>query len=118
MTEIQNYINVNKDNLLSAVSEREKAGFRLAAISAVTSDSGYEILYSLARDNNLEHLRIEIVRGEDLPSVEQHYPCAFLYESEIEDLFGITVLGRKDTGRLYKIAEASPFGYKGDKENG
>jgi ech hydrogenase subunit D len=47
----------------------------------------------------------------EIPSITKIYPCAFLYENEMHDLFGIRIkdINIDYKGTLYKLARPKPF---------
>lgn len=112
MTEEQTILAVTPGTLVAEVKSRCEQGWRLAQIGATLLGELYELNYSFDRDLVFRNLRVQIpATALRLPSVSGVYWCAFLYENEIHDLFGITfdglVLDFK--GTLYKTALPAPF---------
>jgi len=113
MTEEQPIIAVTPETLVGEVKSRREQGWRLVQIGATTLGGQYEINYSFDRELKFQNLRVQIpATAARLPSVSGVYWCAFLYENEIHDLYGVTfdglVLDFK--GTLYKTAIPAPFG--------
>ena len=102
------------------VSPRRAADKRfLDALRPLVGAIGVEAMraanYSVDRDLVFQTLRVQIPEtAARRPSISGVYWCAFLYENEIHDLYGITfdglVLDFK--GTLYKTAIPAPFAVK------
>lgn len=89
-----------------------KAGkWRLVQICAVSVENGYEMSYSFCRDYEMVTLRLEVGEDEEVASITQIYPCAFLQENEAAELFGvkITNIEMDYHDKLYRIDETAPF---------
>ena len=72
-----------------------------------------ELTYSFDRERQLSSFRVVLPAAEArIPSVSSIYWCAFLYENELHDLFGIEVtdMAVDFHGTLYKTAVKFPFG--------
>ena len=89
--------------------------WRLVQICAVRAGEGYELSYSFAQRYHMVTLRLHLAAGEKVTSITQVYPCAFLQENEMAELFGVPVehinLDYKD--KLYRIDREHPFKEKG-----
>ncbi|HNX33037.1 MAG TPA: NADH-quinone oxidoreductase subunit C [Kiritimatiellia bacterium] len=115
MTEEQPIIAVTPGTLVGEVKRHCEQGWRLVQIGAAKLGELFEINYSFDRDLVFQNLRVQIPEtAARLPSISGVYWCAFLYENEIHDLYGITfdglVLDFK--GTLYKTAIPAPFAVK------
>ncbi len=87
-------------------------GWRLMQICCTTVGPDFEILYSFANQLALQNLRAIVPReGARLPSITGSYLCAFLYENEIHDLFGVVFDGLAIDfgGNLLKTRMKYPF---------
>ncbi len=102
---------VAKADLTTEASKLSASGHRLVQICA-TMTAQFEITYSFDSNAKLTHLRV-ILEKEDpsVSSITGHFPCAFTYENEIHDLFGIQVSGLNPDfkGTFYKTAIPTPF---------
>jgi ech hydrogenase subunit D len=88
------------------------AAWRLMQICCTVVGGDFELLYSFARGNELQSFRVVVPRpGATLPSITDAFLCAFTYENEIHDLFGITFAGLKLDfgGNFLKARFKSPF---------
>ncbi len=89
MIEEQTFITVAPEELLSKVSDYFGGGWRLVQVCAAMIGDMCEMTYSFDRDYRLENLRLSVPPGGSLQSISHLYWCAFTYENEIHDLFGI-----------------------------
>ena len=87
--------------------------YRLVQISCTKTAEGMELTYSFDKDYALINLRLTSAPDGAVPSIQAVYTCAFTYENEIAELFGVTVtdMAVDFSGRLYKCAVPAPFGY-------
>lgn len=106
----QTYIPVEKDSLLSRVSEMKGRGFTLSQIT-VTAKERFDVLYVFEKDLELTALRLSVGADEEVDSVSCIFPHVFLYENEMKDLFGVKVrnINLDFGGTLYKTAAKTPF---------
>ena len=115
MIEEQPIIAVTPDTLVREVKACAEQGWRLVQIGVTSLGDLYEVNYSFDLDMRFKNLRLQIpAEGPRLPSVSGVYFCAFLYENEIHDLFGVAfdglVLDFK--GQLYTTTTPTPFAGK------
>jgi ech hydrogenase subunit D len=103
---------------LAQVAAYREGGWRLAIINATTvltapeaEDGAFDVSWSFAKDGQLEHIRLRIHLGEEVPSISESFGAAFLYENEMRELFGINVTGIAVDlrGQLYQTASRVPF---------
>ncbi len=108
---------VTPSELLTEVMKLKTAGYRLVAITC-TYKEDVELSYSFDKEFDLINLRINTDNKTEVPSISEYYGYAFLYESEIKELFGANIinisLDFEDT--LYKIPVKTPFGKKEGEE--
>lgn len=106
------FIPVTNQTLMVIARTMHQQGYRLAQISATRLTEQVELTYSFAREQRLLNYRLLVpCAGGRLPSISSVYWCAFLYENEIHDLFGVPVDGLVVDfhGNLYKTAVKYPF---------
>lgn len=86
-------------------------GWRLVQIGCTKLDR-FQVDYTFDRAYRFLNLRV-MVPEEDaaLPSVTGSYLCAFTYENEIRDLFGVefTGMGIDYGGKFYRVGVKAPF---------
>ena len=112
MIEEQPIIPVTSDQLVAEVQALRGDGWRMVQIGVTALGDTFEVNYSFDRELRFRNLRVTLpAANAHLPSVSGVYWCAFLYENETHDLFGITfdglVLDFK--GTLYQTAKPFPF---------
>ena len=112
MIEEQPIVPVTANQLPDEVKALCEQGWRLVQIGVTSLGELFEINYSFDRDMSFKNLRLHVAaKGARLPSISGIYWCAFLYENEIHDLFGVTfdglVLDFK--GGFYTTAIPVPF---------
>lgn len=112
MTEEQTLVPVTPGTLTDEVRRRLDQGWRLVQIGATVAGDLVEVNYSFDRDLCFHNVRLQLHKTAlRVPSVSGLYWCAFLYENELHDLFGITFEGLvlDFKGALYKTAVPTPF---------
>lgn len=112
MTEEQPILPVAVDRLVAEVQALRDQGWRLVQIGVTTLPTCFEVNYSFDRALAFRNLRLTVPAAQArLPSVSGVYWCAFLYENEIHDLFGIAFdgLALDFKGHLYQTAIPFPF---------
>jgi ech hydrogenase subunit D len=100
--------------LLNRVSDLKEQGCRLVQICCTKAGDRYEFDYSFDCNYHLMDMKMAVEPGEEISSISAIYSCAFLYENEIEALFGIHILHKAVDfeGKLYRMAEQTPFAIK------
>lgn len=102
---------VQPEQMASAALTIKAEGYRLIQICATKTQEGYELTYNFGREYEMKCLRMQIAPDTEILSISEIYPSAFLYENEIQDLFGIRVrlMTHDYKGSLYRIEEKTPF---------
>lgn len=102
---------VTKDELYSIMHEKSDSGYRLAQICSVAFEGYNEIIYSVAKDYEMENYKIDLPIDEEIKSFSDIFPAANLYENEIKELWGVNVVGMAldYQNNFYRIAEETPF---------
>lgn len=99
--------------LLVEVMKKKEADLRFDQAHVVYANGKFELSYSFSDDDayRFENLRVIIDLTEEVPSITRIYPCAFLYENEMRELFGVKIemisLDYKD--KLYRLNEVNPM---------
>lgn len=111
MSEIQEITPIDKDELVGIAAELFAEGYRFVQLGCSTLESSYELTYSFDKAYRLKNLRINVLPGEEIPSISVIYPNAFLYENELHDLFGPSVrnMSIDYRGTLYRTTLKTPF---------
>ena len=108
---IQDIRPIKGSELLGIVRNLKQDGYRFVQVCATTKDDGYELLYSFDKDHVLLNYRVHVAEGEELESITKEYWSAFIFENELNDLFGIKFLHNALDygGNFYKVVEPTPW---------
>lgn len=112
MTEPQSIVPIDPPALPARASAMRAEGWRLMQVCCTTAGPDFELLYSFAKDSDLCGIRAIVPReGARVPSITGAYLCAFLYENEIHDLFGVKFdgLAIDFQGNFLKARMKNPF---------
>ena len=104
---------ITTEALVARARLMRQEGYRLVQIGATRLPEHLELTYSFDRDGQLHNLRLHVPAAEpQVPSLSEVYWCAFLYENEMHDLFGLRVVGMALDfhGTFYRTAVKFPFG--------
>lgn len=95
-------------DLLDKVRSYKRDGFRFVTCTGLRAGDGVDIIYHFDRDYELHHLRLHIGPEQEIPSISGIYPGAFLAENELQDFFGLKVVGLPIDyhGRLFLTEDA------------
>jgi ech hydrogenase subunit D len=104
-------LEIDPEKLVSKVLKIKHDGYRLVQICATKTKEGYELTYSFAKEYEFVCLRINVTEETEIMTISNIYSCAFLYENEICDLFGLQIklITVDYKGNLYRIATETPF---------
>ncbi|MDP4151864.1 MAG: NADH-quinone oxidoreductase subunit C [Bacillota bacterium] len=118
MTEEQKTEIIDLDTLLSKCATLKEKGYRLVQIGCTETETEIQINYTFDKNYEFINLRLLSKRGESVPSIQSVYDCAFIYENEIAELFGINVTDMPIDfkGKLYKTAVSAPFALNPEKQ--
>jgi len=104
---------IEVDQLLEKTAERSMTGWRFAQACATyfSEEKKYELCYSFENVYELLTYKISIDEDVVVPSVTQIYDCAFLYENEMKELFGVKIKYMENDyhNKLYRIDVETPF---------
>jgi ech hydrogenase subunit D len=105
------YREIKPAELLNIVNDLKQHGYRLVQICASRDKAYLEIDYSFDRDYHLIDLKMPLEKGEEISSISHIFAPAFLYENEINSLFGVKVnhMSVDFKGNLYITAKKAPF---------
>ena len=102
---------ISMSEFFPAIVHMKTDKWRLVQICATTVAGGYEMSYSFCLRYDMVTLRLEVAEAEEVASITQIYPCAFLQENEAEQLFGVKIRTIKPDykDKLYRIDVETPF---------
>ncbi len=112
MTEKQEIKIIEVSALSGSVKEMSEKGWRMVQISCSKIGETLELSYSFDKDYEFISLRLVLpLANVEIPSVSGIYFCAFLYENEIHDLYGIKFRGLlvDFKGNLYRTHIKTAF---------
>jgi ech hydrogenase subunit D len=107
----QEIVEIKIDELVAKAKEFMAGNWRLVQICAAKLEQ-LELSYSFGKEHDLVTLRIILPSGDvEVPSITGVYFCAFAYENELHDLFGINIKGNviDYKGNFYTMAVKKPF---------
>ena len=111
MFEEQETICIEKEELLDRIRCTFDDGYRLVQIGCTKTDM-LQIDYTFDKNYRFLNFRVNIPdENAQMPSITDIYVCAFTYENEIHDLFGITFDGLTINykGTFYRTGIVTPF---------
>jgi ech hydrogenase subunit D len=88
-------IEIETRELIESTCAMRDAGARLVQICCVKEPVGkgqashFELHYTFDKTYHLTGYKMTVTPDTEIPSITRIYPCAFLYENEMHDLFGI-----------------------------
>lgn len=100
------------DELTEAVKQRKADGWRYVQTLAVNTEAGVDLIYSFMKGASLENLTIKAVgKGDVVKSITDEYLAAFVWENEINDLFGVKFDGIAIdfAGCFYGLSQSEPM---------
>ena len=117
MNESQELRNITKEDLVETAMKLKAEGWRIVQISAVRLPEGFELTYSFAIEYDLLGIRLVLTNEDEIMSISSIFAPAFLYENELNDLYGIKVnqMSIDFKGRLYRIDVKTPFRTSGEE---
>jgi ech hydrogenase subunit D len=112
MIEEQTIIAVMPETLVAETRKMRDQGYRLVQICVTRLGEELQLDYSFDLNRKFVNFRfLQPKIGARVPSVSSIYWCAFTYENEISDLFGVQVDGNvlDFKGTFYTTAMKHPF---------
>jgi ech hydrogenase subunit D len=81
------------DNQLEKIGALQLHGWRFVTMTVVDTGEMFDIYYHFDLDYELVTYKLELKKGDTLPSISGVCFAAVVVENEIQDLFGITITG-------------------------
>ena len=109
---MDNIKEIKLEELLPAVSDFLSGGYRIVQMCCTKlEENKYQLNYSFDKDYNMTTLRFVVAKDTEIQSISKFYFSAFLYENEMNELFGLKIknIAVDFKGTLYKKAKDSPF---------
>ena len=106
-------VEITPEQLLGEVMKLKNKSLRLSQICCAYSNEKIELSYSFANDETNDYINLRIVmdKEDEVCSITEFYPYAFLYENEMKELFGVKInmINMDYKNQLYRIKDEAPF---------
>jgi NADH-quinone oxidoreductase subunit C len=95
-------IKASADQVEAVAQAARAADFFLESITAADFTNGPQLIYhfNFCGEISRTQVRVQLTRGESLPTISNIYDAALWYEREIFDLFGIRFNNHPDLRRI------------------
>ena len=105
------FVNVNPENVIDESQKLKFAGYHLMQQCATRVPDAFELIYTFGKDLEVKQLKITLPEETEISSITSIFPCAFIYENEMHDLFGVKIkmINIDYEGKLYRTAIETPF---------
>ncbi len=102
--------------------EFKRQGYMFVNISATTCADHCDVLYVFRASEGAGELvgkTVSVKPGEQVSSITEFYPAAFVFENETHDLFGVEFSGISIDyeGNFYKLSVAYPMNPKASAQD-
>ncbi len=85
----ENTVTISPGDVITQTRNLKYEGFRFITMSSVDLGDSISVLYHLDKDLQAINLRVNVPKGNKMPSISSVYYCAFLVENEIKEHFGV-----------------------------
>lgn len=111
MTRTKHIVAITCKEFLPVIGNFRDSGYRLVQVCCVKEEGGMGLHYTFDKEYGLIDLYLSVKADDIVPSITPHFPCAFLYENEIHDLYGLAFreINVDFKGLLYKLSVPRPF---------
>ena len=105
------FISVDPKSIIDESQKLKFAGYHLIQQCATRIPDAYELIYTFGKELEMKNLKIVLPEDQEISSITSIYPCAFIYENEMHDLFGVQIkmINIDFEGKLYRTAIETPF---------
>jgi ech hydrogenase subunit D len=105
------FISVDPKSVIDESQKLKFAGYHLIQQCATRVPDAYELIYTFGKDLEMKNLKMVLPENQEISSITSIYPCAFIYENEMHDLFGVQIkmINIDFEGKLYRTAIETPF---------
>lgn len=110
----QVFIDIEPTLLVEKVSDLKGEGYRLGQACCTKVEEGFELIYSFDKDHQLLNLKLTIAEEFEIMSITGVYWAAFIYENEMQDLFGVKFkqMALNYGGNFFKVSQKTPWNPK------
>lgn len=111
---IQNFISIEPAQLIEKVQDLKSDGYRLGQVCCTKVSDGFEIIYTFDKDHIISNYKFVIPEEEEIMSITGIYWAAFIYENEMQDLFGVKFkhMALNYGGNFFKVSQPTPWNPK------
>ena len=105
------FVNVSPENIIDESQKLKFDGYHLMQQCATRIPDAFELIYTFGKDLEVKQLKITLPEETEISSITSIFPCAFIYENEMHDLFGVKIkmINIDYEGKLYRTAIETPF---------
>ena len=105
------FISVNPESVIDETQKIKFQGYHLMQQCATRIPGAYELVYSFGKDLEMKNIKMVLPEDQEISSITSIFPCAFIYENEMHDLFGVQIkmINIDFEGKLYRTAIETPF---------
>ena len=102
---------VKAEEIIDEAQKLKHDGYHLMQQCATRTPDGYELVYTFGKALEMYQVKIILTEGQSISSISSVFPCAFLYENEMHDLFGVDIkmISLDYKGAFYRTAIETPF---------
>jgi ech hydrogenase subunit D len=91
---IENLVEITCDQLLGEVTKAKVEGYRFVTAScADNGDDTIDVIYHFDKDYGMKNFKVNVKKGEEVPSISKVIFSALLVENEMKELFGLNITG-------------------------
>ena len=113
MSFTRSFVDIELSDLRDITKERVENGWRCVQTHCVSVDTDVvDIIYTFEKDGSFENLCIRhVVKGTEVPSIQDMQLGVFPFENEAHDLFGVNMTGMvlDFQGGFYDLAVKEPM---------
>jgi NADH:ubiquinone oxidoreductase subunit C len=84
---------VTTTTIVERARELFQNNYRFITATCLDCGDHLEVLYHFDKDMKMQHVRLLVAKGQEVPSLSSVYLCAFIIENEMKELFGLNVTG-------------------------
>ena len=102
---------VKAEEIIDEAQRLKHDGYHLMQQCATRVPDAFELIYTFGKDLEVKQLKITLPEENEISSITSIFPCAFIYENEMHDLFGVKIkmINIDYEGKLYRTAIETPF---------
>ena len=102
---------VTYELILDEAHRLKNEGYHLMQQCATRIPDGYELVYTFGKDYEVKQLKVTLPEDQEISSITSAFPCAFIHENEMHDLFGVKIkmINLDFEGKFYRTAIETPF---------